>query len=119
VIDYSGRDLPFAPHWSASIEPSYTFKVGNGMATATVQYNFTDTKWGNYTQEVSERLQATRMLNANLSWGPDHGHWSIALWGRNLTNKTYVADALDVPPLFTEAVLGPPREFGVDFKFNF
>ena len=41
------------------------------------------------------------------------------MWGRNLTNEHYLAAALDVPPLFTESVMGNPREFGATLRFNY
>jgi iron complex outermembrane receptor protein len=59
------------------------------------------------------------LVNANLSWTPENGKWTIALWGRNLLDKKYVSLALDAPPLFTEGLLGAPRQVGVDFSFNF
>ncbi len=119
AIDYAGRDLPYAPHWTGSIEASYTFGLAGGDAMASTQFTYTDPKWGNYTQVSSERLPAVQLLNANLSWSPKSGNWTISLWGRNLTDKTYVATALDVPPLFTEGTLGSPREWGTDLKFKF
>lgn len=119
AIDYAGRDLPYAPHWTGSIEASYTFGLAGGEAMASTQFTYTDPKWGNYTQAASERLPAVQLFNANLSWSPENAKWTISLWGRNLTDKTYVATALDVPPLFTEATLGKPREWGADLKFKF
>lgn len=119
AVSYAGRDIPYAPHWTGSIDASYTHELFTGSLVTTLQYTYTDPKWGNYTEAPTERLPAVRLLNANVSWGPQSGHWTIGLWGRNLTNQLYAASALDVPPLFTEAVLGNPREFGAEFKFNF
>lgn len=119
AIDYAGRDIPYSPRWTGSIDGSYTTPVAGGEMTALVQYTYTGKRWGNYTQAATERLAEVGLLNANISWGPMDRRWSIALWGRNLNDKIYETNALDVPPLFTESVLGNPREVGVDFKFNF
>ncbi len=118
AVSYGGRTLPYAPQWTGSILGSYTFDVAHGAATASVQYTYTGKKWGNYTYAPTEALPAVGLLNANVSWGPDDANWSLELWGRNIANKTYVATALDVPPLFTEATLGNPREWGATLKFN-
>lgn len=119
VVDYSGRAIPFAPMWNGSLTAGYDFVVANGDTSASLQYTYTSKKWGNYTQVPQELLPAVGLLNANLSWTPQGSNWTIAVWGRNLTNKLYQAAALDVPPLFTEVVLGNPREWGVDLKFKF
>ncbi|MHB8528098.1 MAG: TonB-dependent receptor [Caulobacteraceae bacterium] len=119
AINYAGRDIPYSPHWTGSLHASYTVAVAGGDLDAAVEWTYSDPKWGNYTEASVERLPAVRLFNANVSWGPKDGHWTVALWGRNLANKHYTANALDVPPLFTESVLGSPREIGADFKFNF
>lgn len=119
AVSYAGRSLPYAPNWTYMLEGQYTFDVLTGESTADLQYTFTGTRWGNYTQAPSEHLKSVGLINANISWGPKGGNWSLVFWGRNLANKTYISTALDVPPLFTEATLGNPREWGVDLKFKF
>jgi iron complex outermembrane receptor protein len=119
AIDFSGRALPYAPHWTGSLSATYDFNLLGGNAEASLQYTYTDSKWGNYTQSISESLPSVSLLNANVSWSPPSGDWTIAFWSRNLLDHTYIASALDVPPLFSEAVLGNPREWGVDLKFKF
>jgi iron complex outermembrane receptor protein len=119
AVNYAGRDLPYAPPWTASLQGTYDFDLAGGNTEMTLQYTWSDSKWGNYTQVPNEHLPAVGLLNGNVSWGPGNGHWQVSLWGRNLLNNLYVATALDVPPLFTEATLGNPREFGAEFKFKF
>ena len=116
ALSYAGRALPYSPNWTYSLDGSYTFNVWRGISTAELQYTYTGSRWGNYTQAPSEHLGSVGLVNANVSWGPSHAKWSIELWGRNLLDRTYVATALDVPPLFTEGTLGNPREYGVDLK---
>lgn len=118
-IDYSGRALPFAPMWSASAGAIYAFEVANGLAEASFEYTYAAKKWGNYTQAPTEALPSVGLINANLSWGPTDSKWTIEMWARNLTNEHYLAAALDVPPLFTESVMGNPREFGATLRFNY
>jgi iron complex outermembrane recepter protein len=119
AVSYAKEDLPYAPHWTGSVSGTYDFDLANGDAEMSLQYTYTGSKWGNYTEVPDEHLDAVGLLNGNVSWGPKDGNWSVSLWGRNLLNKLYIASSLDVPPLFTEATLGNPREFGADFKFKF
>jgi iron complex outermembrane receptor protein len=118
-VDYSGRPLMYSPKWNGSLGATYTFPLAGGEASASAQYTYTAKKWGNYTQSPSERLPSVSLVNAAVSWSPANANWSISAWGRNLFDKRYVAMALDVPPLFTEGVLGNPRQFGIDFDFKF
>jgi iron complex outermembrane receptor protein len=119
AVDYSGRDLVYSPKWNASFSATYSFPVLGGVSDATVQYTFNGKRWGNYTQAPSELLPAVSLVNANLSWTPEDGKWTVALWARNLFDRKYLSLALDAPPLFTEGLLGAPRQVGVDFSFNF
>jgi iron complex outermembrane receptor protein len=109
----------YSPKWNGSLGATYTFPLAGGEASASAQYTYTAKKWGNYTQSPSERLPSVSLVNAAVSWSPANANWSISAWGRNLFDKRYVAMALDVPPLFTEGVLGNPRQFGIDFDFKF
>lgn len=118
TLDFSGRDLVYSPKWNASIGAAYQFNVFEGDMNAAIQYIYNGDRWGNYTQAPSEKLASYSLLNANVSWSPLDGKWTIAFWARNLTDKKYLSLALDAPPLFTEGLLGAPRQIGVDFKFN-
>jgi iron complex outermembrane receptor protein len=118
-IDYSGRHLMFSPKWNASLTGTYTFALAGGETNATLQYTHNGRRWGNFTYSPSERLAPVDLWNGNLSWRPQGAKWSIAAWGRNIFDKRYLNMAADFPPLFTEGVLGSPRQFGVDFDFEF
>jgi iron complex outermembrane recepter protein len=116
---YDGRDLPYAPKFNGSVTANYGFSVGTGHADAVLQVTHNGKRWGNFTEASSERLDKIDLVNSNLSWSPASDKWTIAFWGRNLFNKKYLSLALNAPPLFTEGLLGNPREYGVDFKFNY
>ena len=119
TTSYGGKDLPYAPKFNGSVTATYTTPVGDGVGTLLLQYTYDAARWGNYTEASTERLAADSLVNANLSWSPASKKWTIAAWSRNLLNKKYLTLALDAPPIFTEGLLGNPREFGLDVKFKF
>jgi iron complex outermembrane receptor protein len=119
TLVYDGRDLPYAPKFNGSLTSSYSFPLAQGEATALLQVTHNGKRWGNFTQASSELMKSNTLLNANLSWSPSGQKWTLALWGRNILDKKYTSLALDAPPLFTEGLLGAPREYGMDVKFNF
>ncbi|MEQ8486056.1 MAG: TonB-dependent receptor [Pseudomonadales bacterium] len=117
--DFGGRDLPYSPEWTGSLTLDYGFRLGAGDGSAIVQYTFNGERWGSFNQAPSEFMKDVGLLNASLSWSPSStDSWTITAWGRNITNKKYLSLALDAPPIFTEGLLGAPREYGIDFEFR-
>lgn len=119
TLTYDGRELPYAPKFNGSLTANYSFPMATGEGSAVLQVTHNGERWGNYTQAPSERMGKVTLVNANLSWSPAGQQWTIALWGRNLLDEKYTSLALDAPPLFTEGLLGNPREYGMDVKFDF
>ncbi len=58
------------------------------------------------------------LVNARASWTPDDDRWTLGIYGRNLADKEYFAQRNWFFPSLGQASMGPPREVGVDFKFN-
>lgn len=116
---YDGVTLPYSPKFTGSLDANYTFPLFAGQANAMAQWTYNGERWGNFTQAASERLRANGLINANLSWSPKESKYTLSAWGRNLADKKYLSLALDAPPIFTEGLLGNPREFGVDVRFDF
>lgn len=117
-VDFSGRQTPYAPEWTASARMSYSFPIGDGEATASLQYAHIDERWGSFTQFESERMDSVGLVDINLAWAPWDDRWSIELWAKNLLDEEYISSALNVPPLFSMASYGAPRRFGVDLRFE-
>jgi iron complex outermembrane receptor protein len=117
--DYDGRDLPYSPEFTASLSAAYSFSAWSGISNAMLQFTHNGDRWGNFTQAPSERIDAVSLVNASFSWSPASEKWTLMFWGRNLLDKKYTSLALDAPPLFTEGLLGSPREYGMDVQFSF
>jgi len=118
-VDFSGRPTPYAPEWTGSLSGSYTFETSAGSLTPSLQWRYTDERWSSFTQGPGEDLDSYSVLNANLNFKPTDGNWSVALWATNLLDEEYVITALAVPPLFSFAAFGAPRQYGIDIKFDF
>jgi iron complex outermembrane receptor protein len=43
--------------------------------------------------------------------------WSVGLYGRNLGNEKYFVQKAVFAPAFSIASVGPPREYGLDFRY--
>jgi len=117
--NYDGRDLPYSPDFMGSITANYRFPILSGESRATLQVNYNGDRWGNFSQAPSELIDAVTLVNASLEWSPADSKWTVAAWARNLLNEKYTSLALDAPPLFTEGLLGNPREYGLDLRYGF
>jgi iron complex outermembrane recepter protein len=118
-VDYSGRPTPYAPEWTASLTASYDLDIGAGTLTPSVQYSFNDERWAAFTQFPAEHLDSYNLVNANLMFAPANSSWKVALWATNLTDEEYLSSSLTVPPLFSFASFGAPRQYGIDVTFDF
>jgi iron complex outermembrane receptor protein len=117
--DYSGRPTPYAPRWTGSATASYEYKTPVGALEPSVQYTYTGNQWANFTQAPAEFIHSVGLVKANLNYQPPEQKWSVSIWATNLFNKKYVISALDVPPLFSFATFGAPRQYGADIHFDF
>jgi iron complex outermembrane receptor protein len=118
-VDYSGRATPYSPKWTGSLSGAYEFTTPAGAVKPSLQYTFTSNQWSNFTQAPAEYIHSVGLVKANINFAPIQQKWSISLWATNLLNKQYVISSLDVPPLFSFATFGAPRQYGVDVHFDF
>jgi iron complex outermembrane receptor protein len=116
---YDNSQMPHAPKWSGNLGINYAFDLGPGEAVAALHYAHTGRSWSAYTHFPVENIVAIDLIDANLSWSPADGRWTIALWARNLTDEKYVVVGRRVAPLFSDGQYGNPREVGVDLLFKF
>ena len=61
------------------------------------------------------------LLNARLEYAPEGGHWSVQLWGTNLTDVAYVNAGTGAAYLWGNdtAYLGQRRMVGVRLNFDY
>lgn len=97
--DYDGRTPPKAPRYAGRIGATYEIPLSasgwtlalNGDMTYSSKYNFSDTLRPDTVQSSFTKFDASIRLN-----GPDE-RWSLAVIGRNLSNKYIVTGGSDIP----------------------
>lgn len=96
--DCTGNKLQSAPSWSASVGAVYEHELGGwGAATLRADYSYRSSFY--FTPQNLDRLQSGEQnsLDASLTFRPDEERWSIGLWGKNLTDETYIIGGQDDP----------------------
>jgi iron complex outermembrane receptor protein len=119
--------LALLPGNTVSFAPKWAFTGG-----VTYQWDFTSTLMGRFNVGAKHttayntgsdlnpfKLQpAYTLVNARLTVGAINKHWSVELWGNNLTNKTYLQVGFDAPIQSgsTNGFLGAPRTYGLTLR---
>lgn len=111
TFDASGERLTRTPKVSASATVSYA--SGPFDASATVSYS--SKIYEDLSHEIYQSSYAT--LTAQLGYKIDE-RFRVGVFGRNLTNKAYISNALTSSAGFSVGY-APPREIGMSFGFNY
>ncbi|MCF6214857.1 MAG: TonB-dependent receptor [Emcibacter sp.] len=119
--DFSGKFLSRAPKNTLSAVIEYDREVPslNGQISVRADARYSSTVF--FTPANSDVLSqgGYTLLNARIAYENENG-WTIALYGKNLTDKTYVAHAIDLLQFnLVTAEIGAPRQYGISASFNF
>ncbi|MEO5802557.1 MAG: TonB-dependent receptor, partial [Verrucomicrobiota bacterium] len=113
---FDGNDVNFVPEFTASLAVQYRFPKN---IYARVEYQAV----GNYFLDEANTAEqsAYGLLNARV--GYEHEHFEIYVFGKNLLDKHYVNNALDLRNAFQTDLLirqpGDPMTVGVAFSASF
>lgn len=89
IIDYTGRDVLFAPKLTASVGAQYEFSSGLGDFVLAANYRYNDGFSWSIEADDRTRQKSYSAVNASLSWTSLDERVSIRLWGKNITDAEY------------------------------
>lgn len=135
---YLDKFLPFASQNRFVVGGTFTQKIGDDNLTARLDYTWQGKLSGtppqgcnivgvggdardcpNYVKAINE-VPSFGLLNGRIAYRFANPRLEIALFGRNLTNKAYDGYRSDFRALgATWAVVGQPRTYGVEARFDF
>ena len=125
-VDVDG-DNPFAvapltPELTASISPEYTFGLSNG-ASVTVRgdYSYRDDLFGEPSSDPGRltRIESRDLLNLDVSYTPASESWTLAAYGRNVTDERYENARLNTGDYVLAILSNDASEFGLRFNLEF
>jgi iron complex outermembrane receptor protein len=117
----AGDKLPYSPAWTASAYLQYKIQIpGGSTLTPHADYSYKSSTFSVINNSPPSLLPQYSLLNARLTYQLPNGHWSIAAFGTNLTNRYYFVSAQDnTSASLLYQLLGRPREYGVDVHVTF
>jgi iron complex outermembrane recepter protein len=114
----TGNRLQRTPETQVSASVDYRATVGSLTDALRFSLNYSwqsDLFWAtdNIALEKSYGL-----LDARIALEPENAKWSVALYGKNMTDELY---RVNIISFFGEEVsqFGPPRTYGIDFGWKF
>lgn len=118
------NELPQAPETKFTIGAKYTLPLANeAKLTANVNYSWTDRQKSAVMLTGAVEMPSYGLLNGRLEYTSGDDLFSVAVYGRNLTNEYYLIGGQDFAAGYTggarELNPGLPREFGLEARINF
>ena len=114
--------LPFMSHFTGVFGADYSVPVSDfGSVNFGANYSYRSGFFVDTGNSPFLKQEGYGLLDARIILQPESGNWQFKIWGKNLTDKSYVTWAQDLIPLgLTHATsfFGRPREYGVTFRVN-
>ena len=117
--NYKGNVIDATPTHKLTISPSYTYDLAGGSSVEfAAEYAYTSKIYDSENNNVYNSRPSTNFLDARVVYKPANDHWTMSLWGKNLTKeftKTYDGNISGV----VIAAYNPPRTFGATLRWNY
>lgn len=115
----AGSDLSQAPQWSYNLVASYSwYDIGNYSLKAQFDYSWVDTQFAALA-DAQARYGEIEALGAKLILNPNHAHWQLSLWGKNLTDNTSETYSFTNNSAARTVYRQQPRSYGLQAVFYF
>lgn len=112
---------PLTPELTASVSPEFTYAAGSGEITFRADWSFRDDMYGEPTSDPGRftSIESRELINFDLSYRPGDGDWSVAAYGRNITDERYDNARLNVSDYVLVILSNDASEYGVRFTKEF
>jgi iron complex outermembrane receptor protein len=109
--------FPQTPDWTTSLAADLPFATGLGEVNVHGDYSWRDDVAYTYDPDSLARQCAYGLLNAMISIRFARTDLELSLWGRNLTDRDYIARAFDTD-FYISATPGDPRTYGLSLTYR-
>jgi pesticin/yersiniabactin receptor len=117
-LDLQGNKLPYTPEQALNLSVTYRVDLPGqwGSITSGLHANYIDKMYFDETNTIGE--DAFTLYNLTVDWQLAE-HYSVQLYGTNLTDKTYTTYGFEYTGVGELYQLGAGRETGVRFSAEF
>jgi len=122
VCDLTGRQVAWAPKWTADLTTDYSHPIGDDA----VAYGLVDVNWRSkqnttITLDPTATIGNYALVSARVGVQLAHGTFDLQLWSENLLNKAYYINLLGLTKStgIVQGYPGNPRTFGLTVKVKY
>ena len=121
TVDYTGHRLPLAPTTSLAATIAYRVPLGVNTLDLFADYNYRTRQYFDVANDPLITQKRYGLANVRASYAFDQGRWTVAGYVRNLFDKHYLSDAINLtnPFGFVQDVVGTPRTVGVELAYRY
>jgi iron complex outermembrane receptor protein len=117
-ISYAGNRISRTPEHKLVISPTYEFQLSGGASlSVAADYSYESKIFDDNSNQGPEFREPTHFVDARIIYTSVGDHWSVSLWGKNLTDeltRTYQATFLGA----NFGAYNPPRTYGATFSWK-
>ncbi|MFK7936117.1 MAG: TonB-dependent receptor [Saprospiraceae bacterium] len=118
-INLTGNRLYKAPEFTFRAAPAYSLYLNSEISLfMQAEYNYVSKAFNDIYNTEALARQGAGIVNARLAFSIQQERYTIALWGKNLTDATFFQHAWEFN-FGSHVALNPPRTLGVEFRVNF
>lgn len=119
VQNLSGKELQFSPDFAGNLNAEYVIPMDRFVLTFGADVNYTSSFFTALDLDPASKQDSFTKLNLRVELADVDDSWSVALVGKNLSDKTTTSWVNDVPIFGGHfALVDPPRSVGVQFKLS-
>ncbi len=110
------------PKWSTTLSAQYTIPLKGGAdIVGQLDWAYKSKIEHDQLNSLVGRQNPYSLVNARLTYVNTDNKWSVSLFGTNLTDERYIMAATDLSNAlaFAEVQWARPREWGLNFRYNF
>ncbi|AZI37206.1 TonB-dependent receptor [Caenibius tardaugens NBRC 16725] len=119
LIPLKGKRPINTPKWSFQGYLQKSFPISDSLElTGSTDVRFVGDRFLSVTNQTFDAAPSYWVQNARLAIGDPDGSWEIALWGKNIWNKTYLTYLNNVS-FFRIQIYGEPASYGLSGTIKF
>jgi iron complex outermembrane receptor protein len=119
----AGNQLPGAPKWTANIGAEYTYPFNNGgEAFLRIDGNYRSKVFFSEFNDPDLEQGGVIEMNAIARYTLPSGHWTVSMWGKNITDRQVAANKILGVGLYGYPIYGAleaPATFGATIGYTF
>lgn len=95
--DLTGQETPYSSKWSGTVGAQVVQPVGDYLVTARVDSSFRSKYNPSTNNDPVVDQDGVAIWDARLQFEPQGGNWTVALFGKNITDELYTDQTSDTP----------------------